>query len=727
MSNQIKRIAAVVSAACAFGFAMNNPAFAAGDPLQGLQEKLNAAAAKAGVAAPDAAKELLGKGVAKNTDTPKERVRIEKMVQMDTNAIRAVKASDGTIMFIFDNGRFMLTGDMLDIWNRKHLKTIEDIEDAVTHIDLRRMGFQLDKTNHITVGEGKSRATIFVDARCPWCHKLLKIVADDPELFKQYTFDIVVLTVLGEESRRVGEKFACAKASPMEKFNALVKGPRAIRALPQDEACNPRDLMRSTDLQQRAMQLISVPFIIAPDKRFSKGMPENLRNFLDAGKAAEAARKAEQIQQEALRKVEQEGPLAAVTDETESIARKRVPLNKEGLRPVAKPQPVEAKAPQKETERYDLGKFGYDPSAVNHISIGTGAEHLTVFVDPQCGWCHRLASEILDDEEVLARYTVDFVLVDVLGDQSRALAEQLECSNAPAKEKLEAFIDGKDAIDELSKSERCSRKLTRGSKKLRRKMNLSGVPFIVTPDGRTINGKPKDLHAALGMDKPAAPKVAPMPAPKAAPAPAPSVHNEAKTPAAATDKDGNRYVLGPSDQDTEFDAAAKGFDLAKTNHFTVGEGDKEVMMFVDPQCGWCHRLLEDVDDEADDLFKEFKIHFVVQSMLGDESRKLATLLACAKATPREKFNAMLEGADAIRALEQMPRGECNRKVVRSTQRMSDRLGVQAVPFILTHDKRIARGKPADIAWFLSARYTPEQLEQRAKERAEKAKAEKKED
>lgn len=114
----------------------------------------------------------------------KKHSSIKKIVNIEANQVRAIEKSDGTIMYMIDNGRFALTGKMVDVWNFKPLNTIDDIDYAVHHINLDNMGFDAADFNSVSVGKGKKHVTIFVDPRCTWCHRLILVNAPaQQELF----------------------------------------------------------------------------------------------------------------------------------------------------------------------------------------------------------------------------------------------------------------------------------------------------------------------------------------------------------------------------------------------------------------------------------------------------------------------------------------------------------------------------------------------------------------
>ena len=285
MQMSIRRTAAAVLSALTLT-AVSGVVPAAG--IDDFQAKVNKIAAEKGVPAPDVKKELLGKAGVTSEEEKEEAAKnalknvspIERIVAIDTDTIRAIKSRDGKLMFLLDNGRFAFLGKMIDVWSRKELTTIEDIADAVSHIDLARMGFKLDKVNHISVGAGPRHTTAFVDPQCGWCHKLIAEINAKPELQKDYTFDFVVVPVLGQRSEMLAKKIFCADADDDAKYRALTDGARSIEALKQKDEC-PLEVFTQTRVIAQAVGVQGVPMVISHDGRFERGKPRDLMAFLE--------------------------------------------------------------------------------------------------------------------------------------------------------------------------------------------------------------------------------------------------------------------------------------------------------------------------------------------------------------------------------------------------------------------------------------------------------------
>lgn len=219
-----------------------------------------------------------GRGLLQATgQTPK----IERIVDMGISKVRAVKGKDGTIMFIADMGRFVFTGSVYDLWQKKQLTTIDEISDAVSRIDLAGLNLRPERLNLARVGTGKKHVTIFVDPLCGWCHKLMNEVVADASLKDEYTFDFLVIPALGKASDELSKRLFCSESDPSKRFEVLRGGREAIEKLSKPSSSCKAEGYDRTKMTSSFLGVQAVPFLIAPDGRFSRGKPANLRSFLE--------------------------------------------------------------------------------------------------------------------------------------------------------------------------------------------------------------------------------------------------------------------------------------------------------------------------------------------------------------------------------------------------------------------------------------------------------------
>jgi len=182
---------------------------------------------------------------------------------------------EGQILFLTKNGRFAIFGQMIDLWADKELTSLEDIARSTQRIDIAYLG--LEKLKPIKLGRGPQPVVVFVDALEPHSMDLLEQIKTLNRLLPgRYTFNIVVIHALGENSLRRAKALFCAK----EKSRTLdVLLSKQLPTLEQDAGCTASDY-EATLVMANLMGIQGVPFLIAPDGRFHTGIPKRFSDWL---------------------------------------------------------------------------------------------------------------------------------------------------------------------------------------------------------------------------------------------------------------------------------------------------------------------------------------------------------------------------------------------------------------------------------------------------------------
>ena len=204
-----------------------------------------------------------------------------KIVEFGMDNVRAVSDENGQVMLMGENGRFVVSGGRLyDLWAKKEMKSIDDIEYAAKHIPVKGFGFKTQGYNVTSVGHGKENVYAFVDPFCGWCHRLMTEIQADQTLTDRYTVHFYVVPALGDASNTVSRQFFCAKADNKTKFEALKNGAKAIEALPESNSPCDTAGYDQTLMMAQLLGVKGVPFIVAADGRFIEGKPKDVRGFL---------------------------------------------------------------------------------------------------------------------------------------------------------------------------------------------------------------------------------------------------------------------------------------------------------------------------------------------------------------------------------------------------------------------------------------------------------------
>jgi thiol:disulfide interchange protein DsbC len=209
-------------------------------------------------------------------------VKIDGMQDLPITGLKMVKTGE-QIVFMSSNGRFALYGGkLLDVWTQQEIKDLPDIDRIARRIDLSRMKLNVDDLGPVTVGHGKDSVLVFIDPRCPYCGKVMK---DLQALQDRYTFKLVMVPVLGQESQNIVVQLACQQASKDQKVQDGVRQ-RLLKqdyaGLPTDNpaSCNKEPLQRAI-VTAKLFGLPGVPFLIASDGRTHSGAPESLADWLE--------------------------------------------------------------------------------------------------------------------------------------------------------------------------------------------------------------------------------------------------------------------------------------------------------------------------------------------------------------------------------------------------------------------------------------------------------------
>lgn len=189
--------------------------------------------------------------------------KLDSITDIPVKRIKAVE-TNGEILFMSENGRYVFQGQLTDTWHKTSLDTVAEVKYSASHIDIALMGLPINDMNTITLGSGPKQIVVFVDPLCKYCKKFIKEAKPYED---EYTFKLVVVPALGKESHKLSKNLFCSKdkSSALEAYMN-----NTLSLLPQSEQCDPKFY----DLTLTFAQLIgvdAVPYFIAPDGRYKAG------------------------------------------------------------------------------------------------------------------------------------------------------------------------------------------------------------------------------------------------------------------------------------------------------------------------------------------------------------------------------------------------------------------------------------------------------------------------
>jgi thiol:disulfide interchange protein DsbC len=126
---------------------------------------------------------------------------------------------------------------------------------------------------------------------------------------------------------------------------------------------------------------------------------------------------------------------------------------------------------------------------------GNGKRVMATFEDPNCGYCKRLAKDLLKLENA----TVYTFLLPILSEDSLKKSRQIWCSSDRAKAWNDWMVDGKTPTGK----EDCDTSAVEKNREFASKLKITGTPTIFFADGERVPGAmPLDrIEQKLGAAK----------------------------------------------------------------------------------------------------------------------------------------------------------------------------------------------------------------------------------
>lgn len=198
--------------------------------------------------------------------------KLDAITSIPITTLKAVE-SNGEIYFISQNGRYAIKGELTDTWHKRTLNSMEDIEYSLNHVNVDVMGLPIDEMNTITIPGGPERVIVFIDPLCPYCKTFIEQAKTKTD---KYTFKLVVVPALGEESNQLSRSLFCA-SNKDDALNYLIKG--KLADLPQLQKCDTKFYDFTLTIAQ-IFDIKSIPYLISPDGRYKSGAGKGVWDWI---------------------------------------------------------------------------------------------------------------------------------------------------------------------------------------------------------------------------------------------------------------------------------------------------------------------------------------------------------------------------------------------------------------------------------------------------------------
>ena len=198
--------------------------------------------------------------------------------RLPAQGLVVVQRDTGELVAMSNNGRYVIRGEIWDAWGKKKLASMDEVHASAASMPIEQlMAGRWGDLAPVTYGTGPRTVTLFVDPLCPYCHKLLQQL---PALAADFTFRVLVVPVLGEDSGKATRKVGCAIDTAAAERMVLSADYSADLAQKPD--CN------LTPLQQRLVLasmigLNGVPYLVLPSGKVQQGLPADLAALLAQG------------------------------------------------------------------------------------------------------------------------------------------------------------------------------------------------------------------------------------------------------------------------------------------------------------------------------------------------------------------------------------------------------------------------------------------------------------
>lgn len=140
-----------------------------------------------------------------------------------------------------------------------------------------------------------------------------------------------------------------------------------------------------------------------------------------------------------------------------------------------------------------------------------------------------------------------------------------------------------------------------------------------------------------------------------------------------------------------------GLDVSKLGALPYGHGDKKVVIYIDPHCPYCEKLLHQIEDMTD----EYTFKLIVVPFLGERSAKVTRRLMCGleQGIDRRK----LANSIVKKAYNDLPSDSksCDSGPVEKALLTAKLTGVQGVPFIIAENGTFQPGYVENLSDWLA--------------------------
>lgn len=187
-----------------------------------------------------------------------------------------VNKKTGQVGFLSVNGRYYLEGTLIDVWQAKELRTIDDVKLSMNAIDIRSLDLA-DKAL-FSFGAGEQDTILFVDPSDKNSQTLMKEAKAAAQSNPQLAFHVIPVP-LNQASMPAVINTWCAERTPEQLVSLLAEGGyQALPAAPED--CSAHKAIQVAFVTADMMGLSAIPTFLTPGGIVQQGLVEDFAGYV---------------------------------------------------------------------------------------------------------------------------------------------------------------------------------------------------------------------------------------------------------------------------------------------------------------------------------------------------------------------------------------------------------------------------------------------------------------
>jgi len=187
--------------------------------------------------------------------------------------------ADNEYLAMSENGRFVFRGEILDLWNRRKIESLEDAR-ANERVPLSTFGLNIEEDlKPISIGnkEIAPQAIAFVDPSSEHTTSLIERII---QYEKDVHIQLIMLPLLGGEDAIEASRALMCHKDTNQQLEAMLSRDFTRVTKQLDETCGVEEVQLANALRP-VFSINGLPFVVRNDGLTARGAPEDVKNWLE--------------------------------------------------------------------------------------------------------------------------------------------------------------------------------------------------------------------------------------------------------------------------------------------------------------------------------------------------------------------------------------------------------------------------------------------------------------